>query len=988
VTAVEVIRARHGLPRLAARLHELGTRRALILVGPSRRFADEVAAALGVPTVIFDGARVHVPAEVVDSAAQALVESEADTIVAVGGGSTIGLGKALRLGHHPRFVAIPTTYAGSEMTTIYGITRGAEKTTGRDGRVRPDLVLYDPTLSATLPAGITVQSLMNALAHIVSVLSTGSLPRDGHGDGARAQALDTAGVLVRVMEDLLLAPGDLAARELALEAAAAAGVTYDRGKSGAQHQLAHRLGGALGLDHAALHAVLLPQFLAHLRERDAALVTELEAAIGVRDLETHLHDLLVRAGVPTSLDGLGAEPAAVKMALGTRPELPAAIALDAQHGLRPTGKAGRLRLGPGPLALLAGPRPERARRVVLTLHGRGAEAGGIVRRLREIVGHDPEVAVIGLRTEGNRWYTMRYGDPGASADAEVAQALAQVAAALAELSGPLGVPPERTVLAGFSQGGCVALEHLARTGGPLAAVIAPCAGRIGPPEEWSSAVPDGLAALPILLGAGATDPWVSGPHLETTAAWFRAAGAAVEVIGSPGDRHDISTRQRLRARELIRGAPAAPGPTGFGNHLASEALPGALPARQNSPRRAPFGLYPEQLSGTGFTARRAENLRTWVYRIRPSSQRRAFAPLKHPRFAPAFEGRPPEINLVGFAPLPVPTGAADFVDGLVTLGGAGSAASRRGYAVHVYSADRDMERRAFYDADGDLLLIPESGALTLMTELGPLAAAPGQIAILPRGLLFSVHLHGPLARGYLAETYGRHLQLPERGPVGANSLVDPRHFHAPAAWYEDKLAPEFRITAKLGGRLHDASQDHSPYDVVAWHGSYLPWVYDLADFSPVANVRFDHIDPSVYTVISSPLDEPGTSTLDLIAFLPRWDVTEGTFRPPFFHRNVTTEVNGIVRENPPPGSRFQPGCVFVTPAMTAHGASGRAVERARAQHDVDADRPVPPGDAIWFQLESTLPFSLTPWADEARVPDWPATWGSHRSYFDPNARGG
>jgi len=966
-----------GLPQLAERLRELGVRRVLILSSPSRRFVDQVAQAVpSFEPTVFDGARVHVPSDVVEGAARVLADKQADTVVAVGGGSAIGLGKALRLAHDVRFVAIPTTYSGSEMTSIWGITREGKKATGRDARVRPDLVVYDARLSVALPIGLTVQSLMNALAHPISALSTVSLTGDD-----RHQALATTATLLGAMEDLLLAPTDRAVRETAMRAASAAGVALDRGKAGAQHAIAHYLGGALKLDHAALHSVLLPQFIAHLREHDCALVDEIERAVGCCDLEPHLHDLLARAGVPTSLDALGADAATTRKLIEARPDLPASMILDAQHGLRPTGGAGRIEIGPPPLALLCGPRPERARRVVLALHGRGAEAGGIVRRFVELAGHDPDTSVIGLRTESDRWYSVRYGQAGAGSDGEVVSAIERVKASLTELG--RSVSPAATVLAGFSQGACLALEYAARGGVGLAAVVAPCAARIGPPSEWAPPIAERLAGLPVLLGAGAQDAWVDGDRIDATAAWFRSAGAVVEVIGHPGDRHDISPRQRLRARELLRGTRSTPGSSGFGNTLESEALAGALPRRQNSPRRPAFGLYAEQLNGSGFTSQRADNQRTWCYRIRPTTQRRAFAPLGHPRFGATFEGRTPEINLVGIAPLPALDEPRDFLDGLVTIAGAGSPTIRRGCAVHLYCANRDMDRRAFYDADGDLLLLPELGAVTLITELGPLEVAPGQIAVVPRGLAFSVLLHGPLARGYVGETYGHHFRLPERGPAGANGLADPRHFRAPSAWYEDRLAPDFRIVAKLGGRLHQASQDHSPFDVVAWHGNYLPYVYDLADFSPIGSVRFDHPDPSLYTVLSAPLDEPGAHTLDLVVFAPRWDVTAGTFRPPFFHRNPVSEVNGIVRESSPPGSPFQPGCCFITPSLTPHGPSGRTVERIRAQGDAEADAPVPPGSSLWFQFECVLPLSLSPWAEQAQIENWAATWGSHRSYFDP-----
>src|SRR5262249_48045752 len=253
--------------------------------------------AAGFQAAVFDGAQTHVPVEVVDQAAQALAQAEADTLVSVGGGSTIGLGKALRLAHPVRFAAIPTTYSGSEMTSVYGVTRGADKTTGRDPRVRPDVIFSAPSLAGTQPVGLSIQSLMNGLAHVVSVLSTSSLAGDD-----RAQALAAAAALVAAMEDLLLWPTHRGAREAAQRAASAAGTAFDRGKAGAQHALAHLLGGGLGLPHAALHAVLLVQFVAHLRGRDPALADEIERAIGRRDLEPRLHDLLAPAGVPTSLD--------------------------------------------------------------------------------------------------------------------------------------------------------------------------------------------------------------------------------------------------------------------------------------------------------------------------------------------------------------------------------------------------------------------------------------------------------------------------------------------------------------------------------------------------------------------------------------------------------------------------------------------------------------------------------------------------------------
>lgn len=321
---------------LAERFAALGVRRVLVLTPPSRRNVDAVVEALAAyAPEVFDGARVHVPAEVVDAAARRLAEAGADTIVAVGGGSAIGLGKALRLQHAVRFVAIPTTYAGSEMTSMFGVTRGRDKQTGRDPRVRPDLVVYDVALTRDLPRALTVQSLCNALAHVVSVTSTGSLAGDDHRD-----ALAAAATVLRAIEELQLAPHALAAREHALRGAAACARAFDRGRPGAQHGLAHLIGGAFGVDHAALHALLLPQFLAHLRGAQAATVDELEHAVGRPELDAYLHDLLVSAGAPVALSALGVPAGELEAVLATRPELPAGVARAAQHGLRPTGRGG------------------------------------------------------------------------------------------------------------------------------------------------------------------------------------------------------------------------------------------------------------------------------------------------------------------------------------------------------------------------------------------------------------------------------------------------------------------------------------------------------------------------------------------------------------------------------------------------------------------------------------------------------------------------
>ena len=548
-------------------------------------------------------------------------------------------------------------------------------------------------------------------------------------------------------------------------------------------------------------------------------------------------------------------------------------------------------------------------------------------------------------------------------------------------------PTARVVLFGFSQGACLAAEHFATRAAPVDALVALGGARIGPANGYADASGD-FAGRAVLLGLGHGDAWVSMEDVEATAAWFRAAGAHVDVLPELSDAHRMSMRQRIRARRVIQPRPQAP-LRGFGNAHETEALPGALPLRMNSPRQVKYGLYAEQINGTGFVATRHQNLRSWTYRIRPAAQHTPFTDLAHPTFRADFDADGLDPNLIGYAPLPLPDTPTDFVDGMATFGGSGGPSLRRGFAVHLYVANRSMEDRSFSNSDGDLLIVPQEGDLTLLTEMGVLDVPSGKVAIVPRGIKFSVLLNDGPARGYVAEVYGRHFELPERGPVGANGLTDERHFVAPEAWYEDRLAPGYRLTNKFCGRLYDAKQDYSPYDVVAWHGNYTPYVYDLMDFGPVSNVRFDHPDPSIYTVLSAPMDEQGANTLDFVFFPPRWDTTEGTFRPPFFHRNATTEFNGIIRD--PAGHRppFYAGGYFMTPSMTGHGVMADSVLRTMLR----TDDPPPHRSSeasMWFQFESALPIAMTPWAKTSanRMQDWHTLWGTYRTHFDPTSPDG
>ncbi|VXD02589.1 homogentisate 1,2-dioxygenase [Sphingomonas sp. 8AM] len=399
---------------------------------------------------------------------------------------------------------------------------------------------------------------------------------------------------------------------------------------------------------------------------------------------------------------------------------------------------------------------------------------------------------------------------------------------------------------------------------------------------------------------------------------------------------------------------------GFGNHVSTEAVPGALPIGRNSPQHVPFGLYTEQLSGTAFTAPRHENRRTWLYRLRPTAQHHAFTRYDGaPNLRAAPFDTPPSPNRMRWDPLPWPDAATDWLDGLVTYGGNGSVAEQTGVAIHLYAATADMDR-AFFSADGELLIVPQKGALTIDTEMGRLDVAPLQIAVIPRGVRFRVRLdNNGRARGYVCENYGAPFRLPDLGPIGANGLANPRDFETPAAWFEDRDEP-CTIIQKFQGALWQTTLDHSPFDVVAWHGNLAPYRYDLTRFNAINTVSFDHSDPSIFTVLTSPSDTPGTANCDFVIFPPRWMVAEGTFRPPWFHRNVMSEFMGLIvgAYDAKEGGGFVPGGASLHNQMNGHGPDQTSYEKA-----VTSDlKPVKIDGAMAFMFETRHVVRTTAWA--------------------------
>ena len=412
---------------------------------------------------------------------------------------------------------------------------------------------------------------------------------------------------------------------------------------------------------------------------------------------------------------------------------------------------------------------------------------------------------------------------------------------------------------------------------------------------------------------------------------------------------------------------------GFGNEFVTEAVGGALPAGRNSPQRAPLGLYAEQFSGAAFTQPRAVSRRTWVYRIMPSAAHPPFARIGNGSLrAGPFDEIEPDPNRLRWNPLPLPAGPADFIDGLYTMGGNGDPRTRTGMAVHLYAATASMTDRYFADADGELLFVPQEGALILHTELGPVRLRPGEIGLIPRGIRFRVELAGGPARGYLCENYGAPFTLPERGPIGANGLASERDFLAPTAAFEEG-GSAVQVVQKFGGNLWAADYDHSPLDVVAWHGNYTPVKYDTARFMVIGTVSFDHPDPSIYTVLTSAREIPGLANVDFVIFPPRWLVGEDTFRPPWFHRNVMSEFMGLVHgAYDAKAEGFLPGGASLHNTFSAHGPDAETFARASTE-DLQPQKVT---DTLAFMFESRWMIIPTRQAMQAahRQADYDAVW--------------
>jgi homogentisate 1,2-dioxygenase len=413
--------------------------------------------------------------------------------------------------------------------------------------------------------------------------------------------------------------------------------------------------------------------------------------------------------------------------------------------------------------------------------------------------------------------------------------------------------------------------------------------------------------------------------------------------------------------------------TGFCNEFATEALPGALPEMRNSPQRCAYGLYAEQFSGTAFTVPRHASRRSWLYRIRPAAVHGPYRRIAPRNLVSTFDPHLATPNQLRWSPLPLPTEPVDFIDGLITVGGTHPSPAHAGCAIHWYAANRSMDTRYFSNSDGEMLIVPQMGRLRLATELGILDLEPLQIAVLPRGLRFRVDLPDSAARGYVCENFGAPFRLPDLGPIGSNGLARARDFQTPVAAYED-IEGDFELLTKFTGNLWSARLNHSPLDVVAWHGTNAPYKYDLRRFNTIGSVSYDHPDPSIFLVLQSQSDTPGVDDVDFVIFPPRWLAMTDTFRPPWFHRNVASEFMGLIEgKYDAKESGFLPGGSSLHNCMSAHGPDGAAFEKAS---HADTSKPdfIDNTMAFMFETRSVICPTAAALALPQLQPDYQQCW--------------
>lgn len=425
---------------------------------------------------------------------------------------------------------------------------------------------------------------------------------------------------------------------------------------------------------------------------------------------------------------------------------------------------------------------------------------------------------------------------------------------------------------------------------------------------------------------------------------------------------------------------------GFGNQCSTEALPGALPVGQNSPQTCPYGLYAEQLSGTAFTMVRAENRRSWLYRIRPAALQGDFTPYQNAgHWHGDFGTAPANPNRLRWNALEIPAEPTDFIDGVHTWAGNGNADDQIGIAINLYAINRSMTRRVFYNADAEMLFVPEQGRLRLATELGRMDIEPCEIAVIPRGVRFRVELLDDTARGYMLENYGAPLRPPELGPIGSNGLANVRDFQIPVAWYED-IEDAFTLITKFTGGFWQTTLNHSPLDVVAWHGNNAPYKYDLRRFNVIGSISYDHPDPCLFTVLTSPSDTPGAANVDFAIFPPRILAMENTFRPPWFHRNFASEFMGLIQGvYDAKADGFVPGGSSLHNCMSAHGPDAETFEKATVA-DTSTAHYVRDTMAFMFETRRVIRPAPAALASPTLQQGYDQVWSGIRKHFNPQKR--
>ncbi|TRY76764.1 hypothetical protein TCAL_07608 [Tigriopus californicus] len=428
--------------------------------------------------------------------------------------------------------------------------------------------------------------------------------------------------------------------------------------------------------------------------------------------------------------------------------------------------------------------------------------------------------------------------------------------------------------------------------------------------------------------------------------------------------------------------------SGFGNEFASEdpRCPDALPEGQNNPQKCKYGLYAEQLSGSAFTVPRSHNVRTWFYRIRPAVHHTPFEPMESGFLNSKWDDQHPNPNQLRWKPFDLPSRDTDFVQGLHTLAGAGDPRTRHGVAIHIFACNTSMSDSCFSNADGDFLIVPQKGTLKITTEFGKMEVSPNEICVIQSGMRFSVDVEGP-SRGYICEVFDGHFELPNLGPIGANGLANPRDFQTPVAWYEDRDKINYKVVNKYQGCLFVAQQDHSPFDVVAWHGNYVPYKYNLRHFCVINSVSFDHCDPSIFTVLTCPSTKPGVAILDFVIFPPRWSVSENTFRPPYYHRNCMSEFMGLILgQYEAKEEGFAPGGATLHSMMTPHGPDAQCFEHW-TEKELTAHRVADETQA--FMFETSMGLAITKWAEEVSQKldkKYYECWQGLKKNFDPKKK--